>query len=316
MPASEANNTRISVVILNWNRPDDTEEAVRTTLAQDFQNFEIVVWDNASSDDSRNRLTRLYGANPKVRLLWGDKNYGVAGGRNRAFRAAGGDILMSLDSDAVIETPDGLRRIVASLDAEPGIGAVSFEVRRPDGHLMWPFARPSVRWREHRFDTIRVDGCSFATPRHVFEQVGGFAEHFSPYGAEDQYYAYQVVGAGYRVVYDPQIKVIHSFTPRARHGRQFAMHVRNMIWMPLELFPAAQAFARAALQSARLAIEAFEQHEIVSYVRGILTGWLGPWPLRRRPMNRASWKKLVALIEEDKRHAGSDAAIEHGLRMS
>ncbi len=291
---------RISVVILNWNRPEDTEQAVRTTLRQDHPGLEVLVWDNASSDDSRTRLTAAFGSDARVRLLWADANYGVAGGRNRAFREARGDILFSLDSDAAIETPDGLARMAHVLDAEPDIGAISFEVRRPDGHLMWPFSRPAAAWRERRFDTIRVDGCSFATRRDLFERIGGFAEHFSPYGAEDQYYAYQVVGAGFRVVYFPEVKIVHAFTPRARQGRQFAMHVRNMLWMPLELFPFPDALLRAGVQGWQLWREGREQGQGRACREGLRDALAGFRWRRRHPLPRPAWRRLRALIRADK----------------
>lgn len=291
---------RISVVILNWNRPQDTVEAVRSALRQNYDDFEVLVWDNASTDNSKSLLTTTFAQEPRVRLLWGAGNYGVAGGRNRAFREATGDILFSLDSDAVIETRDGLRQTAKLFAGEQDVGAVSYEVRRPDGHLMWPFARPAATWRERRFDTIRVDGCSFATRRSVFEQTGGFAEHFSPYGAEDQYFAFQVIGGGYRVVYYPSIKIIHSFTPRARQGRQFAMHVRNMLWMPLELFPFPENLLRAGAQALYLREEGREQQQQAAFRQGAWEALTGFRWKRRRAIGRAGWGQIKRLIAADK----------------
>lgn len=296
---------RISIVILNWNRPDDTRAAVDSVLAQEHGDYEVIVWDNASTDDSRERLTQAYGRDSRISLAWSDGNYGVAGGRNRAFRRATGDIVLSLDSDAVLESRDGLARISDVFEREPDVGALSFEVRRPDGHLMWPFARPASEWRERRFDAIRVDGCSFATRRSLFDRLGGFAEHFSPYGAEDQYYAFQVIGAGFRVVYLPTVKVIHAFAPGGRQGRQFTMHVRNMLWMPLELFPLPEAVLRAGAQAAYLAREAREQGQVPAYWRGVGQALSSFRWSRRNPMPRAAWRRLRALMEADKAAASS-----------
>lgn len=291
---------RITVVILNWNRAHDTVEAVRSVLRQDYPDFEVLVWDNASSDDSQAVLNGSFANEPRVRLIWGQGNYGVAGGRNRAFAEATGELLFSLDNDATIETPGALTRIAEVMQCEPDIGALSFEVRRPDGHLMWPFSRPSATWREQRFDTIRVDGCSFVTPRAVFEQIGGFAEHFSPYGAEDQYYAYQVLGTGRRVVYFPEIKVIHAFSPKGRQGKQFAMHVRNMLWTPLELFPFPQNLIRAATQSLHLWRDAREQNQHAFFLAGLRDG-CSNWFRRRTPLSRTSWQTIRHLVAEDKK---------------
>lgn len=290
----------ISVVILNWNRPDDTCKAVSSVLMQTGVSFEVLVWDNASSDDSRERLTDAFGDEPRVRLLWSETNDGVAGGRNRAFALARADLLLSLDSDAWFTDPGDLVRILQRFQAESDIGALSFEVVRPDGHLMWPFARPANPWRKRSFDTIRVDGCSFAFRRGLFQTVGGFAEHFSPYGAEDQYFAYQVIGQGFRVVYDPAVSVVHAFTPKGRQGRQFAMHVRNMLWMPMELFPFPHHLLRAGVQAVRLAREAREQGQLQAWREGVGEALSDYRRRRRRPLSAGAWNTLRQRIREDK----------------
>jgi hypothetical protein len=80
---------------------------------------------------------------------------------------------------------------------------------------------------------MRVDGCAFAARREAFERAGGFAEHFSPYGAEDAHFAYKVLDAGYRILYYPRAVAVHAFSPAGRTGIQFIMHVRNMLLIPL-----------------------------------------------------------------------------------
>ncbi|MBP7828566.1 MAG: glycosyltransferase family 2 protein [Kiritimatiellae bacterium] len=293
-----AESPHISVVILNWNRPEDTLQAVRSVLGQSCADLEVVVWDNASTDGSREVLTDAFASDPRVRLVWSERNYGVAGGRNRAFAAARGRILFSLDSDAVIETRDGLDLVAAVFENEPGVGVVGAEVLRPDRHLMWPFARPASEWRERRFDTIRLDGCAFATRRELFERIGGFAEHFSPYGQEDHYYAFQVLGAGFRVVYVPAIKVVHAFNPVGRQGEQFAMVVRNGLWIPLELFPFPHNLLRAVSRSMHFAREAAEDKQWRFFFQGFSQGFAAM--RRRRPMPRKAWRRVAALIREDK----------------
>lgn len=294
---------RVSVVILNWNRPGDTLLAVRSVLAQDHGDFEVLVWDNASSDDSLSVLRREFGADPRVRLHAGDANYGVAGGRNRAFPLARGELLVSLDSDAVFEAPDGLRRMDERFRSDPKIGVISFEVRRPNGEVLWPFARPLADWRAREFETIRMDGCAFALPRRVFDELGGFPEHFSPFGAEDQHLAFRALGAGYRVLYFPQVAVTHAFSGAGRHGRQFQMHIRNMLWTPLEVFPMPHALLSFAKLSAGFLRDAVEYREWPAFFKGVGGALFGFRPSRRRPMTRAGWREFRRLVDEDKRLA-------------
>jgi GT2 family glycosyltransferase len=124
---------KITVIILNWNRPEDTIKAAESVLAQDYPDLGILIWDNNSTRDVQNMLTARIGDHPKVRLVFAELNYGVAGGRNRAFRISDGDIVFFLDSDAVIETPNALSMVAQRMTEDPGLGAISFEIKRSDG---------------------------------------------------------------------------------------------------------------------------------------------------------------------------------------
>jgi GT2 family glycosyltransferase len=290
----------ISVIILNWNRPGDTVKAVESALGQDYPDFEALVWDNASSDSSAALLRERFGGHPRFRLLTADRNYGVAGGRNRAFAAAAGDLLVTLDSDAVFESPDALGRVAGHFEADPQLGALAFDIRRPDQSVYWPFARPLDRWREAPFETFRVDGCSFAVRRSLLDPAGAFPEYFSPFGAEDRYLGFRVIGAGYRIVYDPRIRVRHDASPRGRWGLQFVMHVRNSLWIPLEVFPMPQALLSLGALAARLFRDARGQRQVGGYLRGVAQALAGFRPSRRRPMPRARWRYIRRLVEEDK----------------
>jgi GT2 family glycosyltransferase len=265
--------------------------------------MEVLIRDNASADDSVEQFHHRYAGEERVRVMAADANYGVAGGRNRAFREARGDLLFSLDSDAVLATPGALQHLAEAFRRDPQLGAVSFEVKRPDEHLMWPFSRPAATWRHRSFLTMRVDGCAFAVPRTAFERVGGFAEHFSPYGAEDQHFAFSLLGRGYHVLYDPGIVVIHAFSPQGRNATQFQMHVRNLLWIPLELFPMPAAALSVLRLSASLFRDAVEQKRIPYFFRGVADALRGFRRSRRSPMSREGWLSFRALVKEDKRLA-------------
>ena len=299
---------KVSVIILNWNRPTDTVKAAKSVLVQDHPDIELVIWDNASTDNSKTVLESQFGQEPRVHLVFADANYGVAGGRNRAFPLATGDLLLSLDSDAFFDSRDALSLITARVESDTSLGAVSFEVKRPDGHLMWPFSRPAATWRTREFETIRVDGCAFGVRRNVFEAVGGFAEHFSPYGAEDQHFAFRVISAGYRIIYFPTVNVIHTFSMQGRTSEQLAMHMRNMLLIPLELFPMPHGLASAAKLAIGFLHDSCEQHQLSAYFKGLYCAFRG-YSAHRHGMSREGWQKFRMLVQEDKALAKSGAAI-------
>lgn len=291
---------KISVIILNWNRPEDTIKATESVLAQDYRDLHILIWDNNSAPDFQKLLTDRFGKHPKVRLVFAETNYGVAGGRNRAFRMADGDIAFFLDSDAVIETPNALSLVARRMAEDPGIGAISFEIKRSDGFLMWPFARPAAEWRHEEFETMRVDGCAFAVRRDAFERAGGFAEHFSPYGAEDAHFAYKLIDCGCRILYFPTAVAIHAFSPAGRTGIQFVMHVRNMLLIPLELFPLPHALLSFGKMAASLGYDAWRQHQVRDFLRGAQESLAGFELMERIPISRTHWRRLRDMVRTDK----------------
>jgi hypothetical protein len=120
----------VSVVIPTYNRGQSVVEAVESVLQQTFAAFEIIVVDDGSTDDTRERLLRLPGP---IRYHY-QRNTGVSSARNTGVRLSRGDWIAFLDSDDEWE-PDKLARQVRCLMHNPtAIGAVSnVEVILPQG---------------------------------------------------------------------------------------------------------------------------------------------------------------------------------------
>lgn len=72
----------VSILILNWNRPEETLNAIKSAKEQTYPNTEIIVVDNGSTDNSVELITKHY---PEIKLIRLDKNYGCPGGRNRGI---------------------------------------------------------------------------------------------------------------------------------------------------------------------------------------------------------------------------------------
>jgi glycosyltransferase involved in cell wall biosynthesis len=91
----------VSVVIPTFNRPRELLRAVRSVLAQDFADMEMLVVDDNPPDSDERRLTRaaLDGADPRVRHLETPGSFGGAGARNVGIQAARGAFVAFLDDD-------------------------------------------------------------------------------------------------------------------------------------------------------------------------------------------------------------------------
>lgn len=122
----------VSVLIPTYNRPALLCEAIDSVLAQSFTDFEIVVVDDGSTDDTRARLA-AYGS--RIRCLH-TEHRGVAHARNLAFEAARGKYLCILDSDDLYY-PHKLALQVEHLDANPDTVMVYTEFSAFDSAGYW-----------------------------------------------------------------------------------------------------------------------------------------------------------------------------------
>jgi len=136
---------RVSVVMTLYNKGAFVEEAVRSVLAQTFTDFELLVVDDASTDDGPARVAAI--DDPRVRLLRAERNGGRAAAANRGYAAARGEYIAILDSDDIAE-PDRLAQQVAFMDAHPEVGVCGTAVRyfgARDGVARWPASDRACR---------------------------------------------------------------------------------------------------------------------------------------------------------------------------
>lgn len=132
---------RVSVVVPCYNQGRYLDEAVGSVLAQTFQDLEILVVDDGSTDPDTRRLLDAYDR-PRTRVLRGE-NRGLSGARNVGIRAATGEYVCCLDADDLLE-PTLLEKSVAVLDARPEVTFVS--------HWLRTFGDEAWDWTPERCD--------------------------------------------------------------------------------------------------------------------------------------------------------------------
>jgi glycosyltransferase involved in cell wall biosynthesis len=130
----------VSVVVPTYNRAAVVVEMLASVQAQTCADFEIVLVDDGSTDDTGERVRAL--GEPRLRYVRKD-NGGVSSARNHGLRLAQGEIIAFVDSDDLWK-PDTLERIVDFFGRHPEAGAVFGDVVKHDGEVYVPsFARDS-----------------------------------------------------------------------------------------------------------------------------------------------------------------------------
>jgi succinoglycan biosynthesis protein ExoO len=110
---TEGRPPTVSVIMANYNGSPYLKDAVSSIQKQTLQDFELIVSDDASRDDSVQIVNRLIADDPRIRLLENERNQGPAAARNRALDVASGTWIAIVDSDDVIH-PDRLATIVTA----------------------------------------------------------------------------------------------------------------------------------------------------------------------------------------------------------
>ena len=215
------------IVILNWNGVDHLRRFLPSVVAAAPAGVEVVVADNGSTDGS---VAVLGSEFPTVRIVRLDRNYGFAGGYNRALRQVEADYYILLNSD--VETPAGwLDPLLDTLERNPDVAVVSpklisSEDRRlfeyagaAGGYIDWlgyPFCRGrilrTVEEDRGQYDDARdlfwVSGAAFCCRADVFRALGGFDDDFFAH-MEEIDLCWRMQLAGYRVRVVPESKVYH-----------------------------------------------------------------------------------------------------------
>lgn len=117
-------NPLVSIAITNYNYGGFIARAIRSVLKQTFEDFEIVVVDNASTDNSVEVVRGLMDTDPRIRLVVNPENIGTVRNHQRSADVARGTYLVHLDADDWIIDPDALKFQVEMLNNNPDVSFV------------------------------------------------------------------------------------------------------------------------------------------------------------------------------------------------
>ena len=98
---------KISVITTLYNYANYIEECIKSFLAQDYKNSEMVIVDDASTDNPYQILDK-YKSNPRIQVIKHENNFNYSRAKNTAIKTATGDIIVLLDADDALMPPSSL----------------------------------------------------------------------------------------------------------------------------------------------------------------------------------------------------------------
>ncbi len=212
---------KVSVIVPNYNHAPFLEQRIESILAQTYENIEVLILDDCSTDDSRAIIERYRARHPdRVRTLFNEANSGnVFRQWRKGLENSGGELVWICESDDFCE-PDFLEGLVDKFkdhSVEIAFGRIQFSDR--NGNLLqgldqyregaepgiWkePIVRPARRWFAGAFGVnnviANVGGCVFrrqSLPEHVWREAEG-------YSILGDWFLYCHLAGGGQIAYEP-----------------------------------------------------------------------------------------------------------------
>ncbi|MEM9887015.1 MAG: glycosyltransferase family 2 protein [Bacteroidota bacterium] len=218
---------KLSIITVNYNQAAVTAELLQSIQAQSFQDLEVIVVDNASTENPFPLLTTIY---PNLIAVKSEKNVGFAGGNNLGIVASSGEYLFFINNDA--EVVEGtIDTLIDALEAHPKIGIISpklcyYTPERPQRLIQYVGTTPihpltgrntTIGQMENdlgQYDVMAhptpyAHGAAMMLPKTVVDRVGEMPEVFFLY-YEELDWCEQIRRAGYEIYVHPYALVYHK----------------------------------------------------------------------------------------------------------
>ena len=195
MELTNSINTSVSIIIVNYRTPDLTQACIDSIYTHTKGvDFEIIVVDNCSMDESVNRLSKDH----RIKLIVSPRNGGFGYGNNLGMKVARGKYLFLLNSDTLLVN-NAIKEFYDYAESHEPKTLYGCYLIGDDGTYRGSF---------HYFPTLTICGADMFIPRIAIEECGGFDENIFLYGEEGELQL-RMAKASYKRMLLSSPKIIH-----------------------------------------------------------------------------------------------------------
>ncbi|WP_412468983.1 glycosyltransferase family 2 protein [Pedobacter sp. KLB.chiD] len=261
-------NPSVAVVILNWNGKAYLKQFLPGILLSEYDNLQIVVGDNASTDDS---VSFLQGNFPTIKIIRNDQNYGFAGGYNKVLERVEADYFILLNSDVEV-TPNWIKPVIDLMEGDKRIAAAQpkikwqlnkkqFEYAGAAGGYLDIYCFPFCRGRlfnvyesdEGQYndatEVFWASGAAFFIKSACWVEAGGLdADLFAH--MEEIDLCWRLKNLNYKIMYCPDAEVYHvgGGTLQTENPFKTYLNFRNNLIIMQKNLPAGDAIFRIIIR--------------------------------------------------------------------
>lgn len=303
-------NPSVAVVILNWNGKAFLNQFLPGILLSKYENLQIIVGDNASTDDSIAFLQEHF---PTVKIIKNDLNYGFAGGYNEVLERVEADYFILLNSDVEV-TPNWIKPVIDLMERDQQIAAAQpkikwqlnknqFEYAGAAGGYLDIYSYPFCRGRlfnvyesdqgqyndEH--ELFWASGAAFFIKSKCWKEVRGLdADLFAH--MEEIDLCWRLKNMNYKIMYCPDSEVYHvgGGTLQTENPFKTYLNFRNNLIIMQKNLPAGDAIFRIGI---RMCID------FVAWLHFLLSGK----PKFTMAVSKGHWHFIKSIAQTNKKRA-------------
>jgi len=307
---------RVSVVIPNYNGRHLIGPCLRSLRRQTYRDFETIVVDDGSKDDSVAFVKERF---PEARIVALGENRGFSAAVNAGIRASRSEHVALLNNDAEPE-PGWLEALLGAADARPEAGLFASKLVSASDRRILDGAGDALRWSglpmrlghgekdrgQYDAQGYVFGACAAAAMyrRSLFGEVGPFDEDFFAY-CEDADLSFRAMLAGHRCLYVPEAVVLHAGSASFGRRSPFAVSqgTRNGILLLAKNMPGRLLVKYAPLFAAgqilRVILTSTSREKLVANLSGLLgAARLLPTTLKKRREIQSRRKAPTAHVEK------------------
>ncbi|RLB34962.1 MAG: hypothetical protein DRH12_17015, partial [Deltaproteobacteria bacterium] len=236
---SDFSNILTSIIILNYNGKDHIKKCIDSIRRHTKTPYEIIVFDNASTDGSRQYLR----TQDDIILIESPMNIGCPPGRAKAMALAKGDYIVLLDNDTIV-TPQWLTKLLSHMVRDKKIGIIGPRSNYVSGPQLVQNCSYRTIFEMEQFSkllaleaemtnpltpVLRLVGFCMLIRRDLVEKIGAPDPSFGKFGFEDDDYTLRARIAGYDTVIANDVFVHHTGGPQGK-GDSYYSHLLLHAW--------------------------------------------------------------------------------------
>jgi len=251
----------LSIIILNYNNVNLLKKCIKSILdAQIKIDYELIIVDNNSQDESKEFLSELDLGSVKMQIVLNNHNSGYAAGNNQAVKLAQGDYIFICNPDIII-LPGAIEELYSYLENHSQVGMIGPQLLNLDRSIQYsccrfphwytPFLRrtffgglPFLNKKLKKYLMVSYDhrkerevdwmiGAALMLKKDFFEKLGGFDERYFLY-FDDVDLARRVWQEGKKVIYLPSAQIVHAHQRLSNMRSALPSLFSKILWIHIQ----------------------------------------------------------------------------------